>query len=79
MDMVMRRCVGQSTRNGEPVRRGRGRQRLPQLRLTAPETVAITADQYRQAVDVLASMILSYYYAWHCAAVAPGEQAPTAG
>lgn len=66
--------------NGEPVRRGRGRPRLPQLRLTAPETVAITSDQYRQAVDVLASMILGYYfYARHCAAVPLGEQAPTAG
>jgi hypothetical protein len=30
--------------------------------LTALETVAITSDQYRQAVDVLASMILGYYF-----------------
>jgi hypothetical protein len=47
--------------------------------LTAPETVAITSDQHRQAVDVFASMILGYYHARHCAAVPLGEQAPTAG
>jgi hypothetical protein len=35
-----------------PVRRGRGRPRLPHLWLAAPETVAITTDQYRQAVDL---------------------------
>lgn len=66
--------------DGEPVRRGRGRPRLPQLRLTAPETVAITPEQYRQAVDLLASMIPEYYhYARHRSAVRPGEQSPTPG
>lgn len=51
---------------------------LPQLRLTAPEAVAITPDQHRQAVDLLASMILDYY-AQHHPAVHPGEQPPTPG
>jgi hypothetical protein len=36
------------------MRRGRGRPPLPALRLTAPEAVAITPDQYRQAVNLLA-------------------------
>jgi hypothetical protein len=40
--------------------------------LTAPETVAITSDQHRQAVDVFASMILGYYHARHCAACISG-------
>ena len=65
--------------DSEPVRRGRGRPRLPQVRLTAPETVAITPEQYRQAVDLLASMILDYHYAQHRPAVQPGEQPPTPG
>jgi hypothetical protein len=64
--------------DSETVRRGRGRPRLPHLRLTAPETVPITPDQHRQAVDLLASMIL-YYYAQHHQAVQPGEQPPTPG
>jgi hypothetical protein len=49
-----------------------GRPWLPQPRLTAPETVAITSDQHRQAVDVFASMILGYYHARHCAACISG-------
>lgn len=53
---------------------------MPQLRLTAPETVAITPEQYRQAVELLASMILEYYHdARHRSAVRPGEQSPTPG
>jgi hypothetical protein len=47
--------------------------------LTVPETVAIRSDQYWQAVDVLALMILNYYHARHRTAVPLGEQAPTAG
>lgn len=60
--------------DGDPVRRGRGRPPLPQLRLTAPETVAITPNQHRQAANLLASMILDYHYAQHRSAVQPGEQ-----
>jgi hypothetical protein len=47
--------------------------------LTAPETVAITPDQYRQAVDLLASMILRYHHAQHGRAELSGDQSPTAG
>lgn len=65
--------------DGDPVRRGRGRPPLPQLRLTAPETVAITPDQHRQAVGLLASMILDYYRAQHHPAAQPGEQPSTPG
>jgi hypothetical protein len=43
------------------------------LRLTAPETVAITPDQDRLAVDLLASMILGYHHAQHH----PAAQPPT--
>jgi hypothetical protein len=80
MDTLNPRAIGRDGRDvdGEPARRGRGRLRLPQLRLPAPETVAITPDQYWQAVDVLASMILDYFYAQHCSAVPPGDQPPTA-
>lgn len=60
--------------DGDRVRRGRGRPPLPQLQLTAPETVAITPNQQRQAVDLLAAMILDYHYAQHRSAVQPGEQ-----
>jgi hypothetical protein len=49
---------------------------VPVVRL---ETVAITPDQYRQAVDLLASMILKYHHAQRCRAELPGDQAPTAG
>lgn len=63
----------------EPVRRGRGRPPLPQLRLTAPVTVAITPDLHRQAVDPFASMILEYYQAQHHPAAQPGEQPLTPG
>jgi hypothetical protein len=45
----------------------------------APQTVAITPDQYRQAVDLLAAMILNYHDAQRCPAQLPGEQPPTAG
>jgi hypothetical protein len=65
--------------DSEPVRRGRGRPRLPHLRLAAPETVAITTDQYRQAVDLLASMMLDHHHAQHQTAVRPDEQPPTPG
>ena len=65
--------------DSEPVRRGRGRSPLPQLRLTAPVTVAITPDQHRQAVDLFASTILEYYHAQHHPAAQPGEQPPTSG
>jgi hypothetical protein len=37
--------------------------------LTVPETVAISSDQYWQAVDVLALRILDYYHARHRAAL----------
>jgi hypothetical protein len=47
----------------EPVRRGLGRPWLPQRLLTAPETVAVSPDQYRKAADLLASMIQNYYHA----------------
>jgi hypothetical protein len=49
--------------------------------LAAPETVAITPNQYRQAVDLLASMMLDYYHyhAQHHPAAQPGEQPPTLG
>jgi hypothetical protein len=47
--------------------------------LTAPETVAITPDQYRQAADLLASMILNYYYARYHPAVQPGDRPATPG
>jgi hypothetical protein len=68
------RCV-----EGEPMRRGRGRPRLPALRLTAPEVVTITPDQYQQAVDLLASLILRYHYAQHSRAQLAGDPSPTAG
>jgi hypothetical protein len=42
--------------------------------LTAPETVAITPSQHRQAVNLLASMILDYHYAQRPSAMQPGEQ-----
>jgi hypothetical protein len=45
--------------------------------LTAPETVAITPSQHRQAVNLLASMILDYHYAERRSAVQPGNQSPT--
>jgi hypothetical protein len=35
------------------MRLGGGRPRLPALRLTAPDTIAITPDRYRQTVDLL--------------------------
>jgi hypothetical protein len=78
MDTLKPRAIVRDSRDvdGEPARRGRGR---PRLRLTAPETIAITPDQYRQAVDVLASMILDYFFAQRCSAVPPGQQPPTAG
>lgn len=44
-------------------RRGRGRPPLPELRLTEPEVVPITEQRYQQVVDLLAAMILDYYYA----------------
>jgi hypothetical protein len=43
--------------------------------LTAPETVPTTPDQHRQAVDLLASMILDYYHPQHH----PAERPPTPG
>jgi hypothetical protein len=49
------------------------------LQLTAPETVPITPDQRRQAVDLFASMVLDYYHAQHHPAAQPGEQPPTPG
>jgi hypothetical protein len=61
---------------GEPVVRGRGRPRLTQLRLTAAQTVAITPDQQRQAVDLPASMILNYH-ARTCGAGQREERPPT--
>jgi hypothetical protein len=45
----------------------------------APDTVAIAPDQYREAVDVLASMMLDYHYARYYLVVQPGEQPPTPG
>jgi hypothetical protein len=65
--------------DSEPVRRGRGRPRLPQWRLTGPETVPITPDEHRQAVDLLTSMILDYYHAQHHPAVRPVERPLTPG
>jgi hypothetical protein len=40
--------------------------------LTAPETVAIIPEQYWQAVDLLASVILSYHHTLRCSAAQPG-------
>ncbi|QSB14839.1 hypothetical protein JQS43_00075 [Natronosporangium hydrolyticum] len=45
--------------------------------MTAPETVAITPNQHRRAVNLLASMILDHHYAQHRSAVQSGEQPPT--
>jgi hypothetical protein len=59
------------------MRRGRRRPPLPALRLTAPEMVAITPDQYRQAVDLLALMILKYHHDQQSRALLPGDQVPT--
>jgi hypothetical protein len=44
-----------------------------------PETVAIAPNQHRQAVNLLASMILDYHCAQRRSAVRPGEQPPTPG
>jgi hypothetical protein len=63
----------------EPMRRGRGRPPLPVLQLTAPEVVTITPDQYGQAVDLLATMILRYHHAQHSRAELAGHQSPAAG
>lgn len=62
--------------NGEPVVRGGGWPRLTQLRLTTAQTVAITPDQQRQAVDLPSSMILNYH-ARTCGA-GPREERPPA-
>jgi hypothetical protein len=47
------------------------------MRLTAPETVAITLDQYRQAVELLAAMMLNYHYVHRSPAELPDNQPPT--
>jgi hypothetical protein len=44
------------------------------MRLTAPETVAITLDQYRQAVELLAAMMLNYHYVHRSPAELPDNQ-----
>jgi hypothetical protein len=62
---------------GDPMRRARGQPRLPLLRLTAPENVAITPDQYRQTVELLAAMMLNYHYAHRSPAELPDNQPPT--
>lgn len=57
--------------------RGRGRPPLPEFRLTEPEVVPITEQQYQQAVDLLAAMILDYYYAGYPIVGSPGASPAT--
>jgi hypothetical protein len=45
----------------DPLRRGRGRPRLPRFVLAEPELVPITQEQYEQAVTALAGMIVDYW------------------
>jgi len=45
---------------GTPARPRPERNRALALKLTTPEVVAITEEQYREAVDLLAAMIVSW-------------------
>ena len=54
-------------------RRSSARNRLVALQLTEPEVVPITARQYEQAVNALASMILSWARRQAASRVEPQE------